>query len=140
MVTDKLKELEAARAKLATLEQSIAEELNRELAGLPAKYGFGSTDDFIQAVQTATGGRARGRGRAPGPRARRGRPPAASAAKEAGEGRKRRRRAVITDETRAQVKKMVESGKTGAEIAKSLSISLPSVQNIKKALGLVKNR
>lgn len=139
MVTDKLKELEAARAKLATLEQSIAEELNRELAGLPAKYGFGSTDDFVQAVQTATGGRARGRGRGPGTRGRRGRP-AASVAKEAGEGRKRRRRAVITDETRAQVKKMVESGKTGAEIAKALSISLPSVQNIKKALGLVKNR
>ena len=31
-------------------------------------------------------------------------------------------------------------GKTGGEIAKSLGISLPSVQNIKKALGLVKKR
>ena len=30
--------------------------------------------------------------------------------------------------------------KTGSQIAKSLSISLPSVQNIKKALGLVKAR
>ncbi len=35
---------------------------------------------------------------------------------------------------------MVEGDKTGAEIAKSLGISLPSVQNIKKALGLVKKR
>jgi hypothetical protein len=129
MVTDKLKELEAARAKLANLEQSIADELGKELAGLPEKYGFASADDFIDAVRSATGaGRTsrrsrRGRGRPPG--------------KKAGG---RRKRAVITDETRAQVKKLVEGGKTGAEIAKSLGISLPSVQNIKKALGLVKAR
>lgn len=140
MVTDKIKELEATRAKLATLEQSIAAELNRELAGLPAKYGFQSADEFISAVQAAGSGGGRGRGR-------RGRPgrPAGAGRKVAGkpaavEGRKRRRRAVITDETRAQVKKMVEAGKTGGEIAKALKISLPSVQNIKKALGLVKKR
>jgi hypothetical protein len=53
---------------------------------------------------------------------------------------KRRRRAVITDETRSSVKKLVGSGKTGTQIAKALGISLPSVQNIKKALGLVKAR
>ena len=46
MVTDKIKELEAARAKLATLEQSIADELNKELGGLPAKYGFASAADW----------------------------------------------------------------------------------------------
>jgi hypothetical protein len=38
------------------------------------------------------------------------------------------------------VKRLVESGKTGAQIARTLRISLPSVQNIKKALGLVKAR
>ena len=132
MVTDKLKELEAARAKLATLEQSIADELNKELAALPAKYGFASASEFVRAVSAATGG---GRGR------RRGRPPG-SGKKTAGKkgGRRRRTRAVITDETRAQVKKMVDSGKTGAEIAEALKISVPSVQNIKKALGLVKER
>jgi DNA-binding CsgD family transcriptional regulator len=139
MVTDKIKELEAARAKLASLEQSIADEMNRELAGLPAKYGFQSTADFVRAVQAAAGG-GRGRGRG----GRRGRPPGsgAGAAKSAkgGPGRKRRSRAVITDETRAEVKKLVSDGKTGAEIAKTLGISLPSVQNIKKALGLVKKR
>ena len=135
MVTDKLKELEAARAKLESLEQSIADELNKELAALPAKYGFASASDFVRAVNAATGG---GRGR----RGRRGRPAGKgkSAGKKGGPGRKRRRRAVITDETRAQVKKMVDAGKTGAEIAESLKISLPSVQNIKKALGLVQKR
>jgi hypothetical protein len=125
MVTDKIKELEAARAKLASLEQSIASELKRELAGLPAKYGFASAADFVRAVQDATG-------------ARRGRP--VGSGKSSGSGKKRRRRAVITDETRASVKKMVNDGKTGAQIAESLGISLPSVQNIKKALGLVKKR
>ena len=144
MVTDKLKELEAARAKLASLEQTIADELSSELASLPARYGFASTSEFVSAVNAATNsGPGRGRGR------RRGRPPgstssaSASAAKPAAagkRGRKRRTRAVITDETRSQVKKMVDAGKTGAEIAQTLKISVPSVQNIKKALGLVKER
>jgi hypothetical protein len=127
MVSDKIKELEATRAKLATLEQSIATALNKELASLPSKYGFDSVDAFVAAVKAAGGG---GRGR----RGRRAAKPAGAAPK------KRRARAVITDETRANVKKMVEAGKTGGEIAKALKISLPSVQNIKKALGLVKKR
>jgi hypothetical protein len=132
MVTDKIKELEAARAKLASLEQSIADELNKELAALPARYGFQSAADFVKAVNSASG-TGRGNGR-------RGRNAAAAAPAKATGGKKRRSRAVITDETRAQVKKMVNDGKTGAEIAKSVGISLPSVQNIKKALGLVKKR
>jgi len=134
MVTDKLKELEAARVKLATLEQSIADELKSELAALPAKYGFASVGAFVRAVNAAAGGGG-GRGR------RRGRPPGKGKAGGAKKGgRKRRTRAVITDETRAQVKKLVDAGKTGSEIAETLKISVPSVQNIKKALGLVKER
>jgi hypothetical protein len=133
MVTDKIKELEAARAKLATLEQSIADELKNELAALPAKFGFESVGEFVRAVNAAAGG-GRGRGR------RRGRPPGKGKAGAKKSSRGRRTRAVITDETRAQVKKMVDAGKTGSEIAESLKISIPSVQNIKKALGLVKER
>ncbi len=51
-----------------------------------------------------------------------------------------RRRARITDTIRSRVRKLAEEGKTGAEIAARLSISIPSVQNIKNALGLVKKR
>ena len=120
MVTSKIKELEAARAKVAALEQAIATELKKELATLPAKFGFESTAAFIAALRAATGKRGKVGG-----------------APKAG---KRRKRAVITDETRASVKKLVEAGKTGGAISKALGISLPSVQNIKKALGLVKNR
>jgi DNA-binding CsgD family transcriptional regulator len=38
------------------------------------------------------------------------------------------------------VKAAVEAGRTGAQIAKEFGISVPSVQNIKKELGLVKKR
>ncbi len=126
MVTDKIKELEAAKAKMAALEKSIYAQLSTELAALPGKYGFADVQSFIVAVKAAAGGR-----RKKGP----GRP-----AKKTAGGAKRRRRAIITEETRASVKKLVEAGKTGADIAKALKISLPSVQNIKKALGLVRAR
>jgi len=123
MVTKQIKELEVTKAKMIALEKSIAKRLRKELATLHDKYGFPSVGEFLVAVKYAAGGGRKG--------------PRGKAAKSPG---KRRRRAVITDETRASVKKLAESGKTGAQIAKTLKISLPSVQNIKKALGLVKAR
>jgi hypothetical protein len=133
MVTDKLKQLEAAKARLAELQQAVTLQLRRELAGLPGKYGFESAQEFIAALTAATsgkGGKAKGRGKAA----------AKSAGAAAKKGSARRKRAVITDTTRGEVKKLTEAGKTGSEIAKTVGISLPSVQNIKKALGLVKAR
>ena len=124
MVIDKIKELEATRAKLTTLESSVATELNKELSALPAYYGFDSVAAFLKAVKAAAGGHA-------GRKAR---------AASAGVSVEKRKRAKITDETRAQVKALLEQGKTGAEIAKTVGISLPSVQNIKKVLGLVAAR
>jgi len=118
MVTKQIKELEVTKAKIVVLERSIAKKLHKELSKLPAKYGFDSLGEFIKALKSAP----------------------AVAGTKAKSGKKRRRRSVITDATRASVKKLVESGKTGSQIAKALGISLPSVQNIKKALGLVKAR
>jgi DNA-binding NarL/FixJ family response regulator len=123
MLTKNIKELAAARARAAALEKKIAAQLSRELAALPGDYGFDSVDAFVRAVKSA----AKGGGR---------RAKASTKVKKAG----KRFRAVITDATRSKVKDLVAAGKTGAEIAKSLKISLPSVQNIKKALGLVKAR
>lgn len=108
-----IKKLEAARAKVAQIEAGLASARAKELASLPATYGFDSAAAFIKAVRAATGG---------------------------GKPGGRRKRAVITAETKASVKSLAEAGKTGAEIAKALSISVPSVQNIKKELGLVKAR
>jgi hypothetical protein len=121
MATDKLEELKATLAKMAELEKSIALELAKELAALPGKYGFNNVQAFIKAVKSSAKGRVRG----------------AALRKSGG---KRRVRAVITAETKAQVKTLAQAGKTGAEIAKAAGISLPSVQNIKKELGLVKAR
>jgi hypothetical protein len=124
MVTKQIKQLEAAKANLARLETAVSRHLQKELAGLPRAYGFDSLKSFFRAVTAAAGGKSRGPAKAP---------------KAAG-GKKRRKRAVITDATRAAVKKLAEAGKSGAEISKEVGISLPSVQNIKKALGLVKAR
>lgn len=126
MVTDKIKTLAITRARVAELEKSIAAELNQELAALPGKYGFDSLPAFFDAVKAASRGKTRGR--------------AKTAAAKPATGGKRRKRAVITAETKSKVKSLVEGGKTGAEIAKIVGISLPSVQNIKKDLGLVKAR
>jgi hypothetical protein len=125
MVTKQIKELEATKAKMAALEKTIAKRLEKELSVLHTKYGFPTLADFIKALKGAGTGRRKGV---------RGRKAKASAKA------RRHKRSVITDETRASVKKLVESGKTGSQIAKTLGISLPSVQNIKKALGLVKAR
>lgn len=129
MIANQIKEIEAARAKIAALEKSVEAAMNKELAALPGKYGFASVKAFATAVMAAAGSAGKGRAGAK------------SSAKPAAAGAKKRRtRAVITDATRADVKKLVEAGKSGGAIAKALQISLPSVQNIKKALGLVKPR
>ena len=121
MVTDKIKELAAAKARVTELEASIAGELRSELASLPARYGFDDAKSFLTAVQAASGKR---RGRKPG------------AGKAAAP--KRRKRAKITDATRAEVKKLTSEGKSGPEIAKVLGISEQSVFNVRKALGLTR--
>ena len=130
MLTDKIKELEVAKAKVQELESKIVAERPQELAALPGRYGFDSVNAFMKAVKEAVA--------SAGASSRRGRKAKKAAAAPRKE--KARKRARITDETKAQVKEMVVAGKSGAEIAAKLGISLPSVQNIKKALGLVKAR
>jgi hypothetical protein len=115
MITSKIKKLAEAKTTVARLEQAIA----RELAALPSNYGFVSMEEFVIAVKAAGHSKRRGPGQ---PKVQ-----------------KERKRAKITEETRAKVKKLVKAGKTGSQIAEILKISLPSVQNIKKALGLTKS-
>jgi len=123
MVNDVIKELQAAKAKVAELETTLAKERRQKLANLPKEYGFDSVAEFVAAVKQASGSSRK-----------------TSSAKSAGKGKKRSKRARITPEMKDKLKSMVNAGKTGAEIARDLGISLPSVQNIKKELGLVKSR
>ncbi len=118
MGTNKIKELEATRAKLAVLEQEVATEQAKELAALPSRYGFKDAASFIKALKAASGGNKGGKAKTG----------------------KRRKRAVIDDKVKATVKKLHDAGKTGAAIAEAAGISVPSVQNIKKELGLTRAR
>jgi hypothetical protein len=124
MITQNLKKLEKARARLVKLEQDLAESRAAELSALPGQYGYDSVNAFLHAVRLS----AKGWGR-------HGRKAGVDVST-----RERRRRSRITEKTREQVKKLVEAGKTATVIVKSLGISLPSVQNIKRALGLVRKR
>ncbi len=121
MVTDKIKQLTEYQQKVEKLKKTVAGQLKQALASLHKKYGFATTHDLINALKDFAGGKRVGR-----------------VAKSA--GGKKRKRAKITPEMKQKLKSQVEAGKTGTEIAKSLGISLPSVQNIKKELGLVKAR
>jgi transposase-like protein len=123
MVIDKIKELQDLQARAADLQKSIDLERQQELAALPGRYGFDSVDTFIKAVRAATAPKGKKRGR--------------KAKLVAGS---KRGRTKITPELKGKVIAAVQAGKTGAAIAQEFSISLPSVQNIKKEAGLVKPR
>ncbi|HWA09468.1 MAG TPA: helix-turn-helix domain-containing protein [Opitutaceae bacterium] len=110
-----LAKLDKIRARLTA---KLEKQASKRLLALPGQLGFGSVDELVAALKRTAAGKTKGPAKAG----------------------KRRKRAVITDKTRDAVKKLTEEGKTGAAIAKVLKISLPSVQNIKKALGLVKAR
>jgi DNA invertase Pin-like site-specific DNA recombinase len=129
MVTEKIQELAALQAKAAKLQAAIESQRTSELAALPANYGYASLIDFIKALKAAVSSGRRGR-----------RGAKAKVAKPAKKSGGKRKRAKITSELKSQVKSAVEAGKTGAAIAKEFGISVPSVQNIKKELGLVKKR
>ena len=131
MVTRHIKLLNDTKAKVARLERVIATQLSRELASLPRKYGFVDVQDFITAVRNGAGKAMVSAGNKVAVNGRNG-------IGRNGNGRKPR--VVITAETKSRVKSLVAAGKTGNEIAKALNISLPSVQNIKKELGLVRRR
>lgn len=118
MPNNKIKEIAAYQAKIAALEKSIAIEQKQKLTSLHNEVGFKSTEDLIDAL--------RGLKKAPGK----------VRTKAARKGKRTR----ITSEIKAEVASAVEAGMKGAEIAAKLGISIPSIQNIKKELGLVKKR
>jgi len=122
MASNPYAKLQSLKHQVAAIEAKLAKS-SRKLLAAPGKYGFKSMAAFIAALQQAAGAKG------------------TAATKSAGatpSGRKPR--AKITPETKAKVKALAKDGKTGGEIAQALNISLPSVQNIKKELGLVKAR
>jgi len=116
MPINKLKEIAAYKAKIAALEKAVAAEQQKKLVNLHKKAGFESTEALITALKNLK------------------KTPSEIASI------RRRRRAKITAAMKAEVGKAVKAGKKGAEIARRFSISIPSIQNIKTELGLVKKR
>lgn len=122
MVTGKLEQLHGLKAKVAELEQMIESARNSELAALPGRYRFASTSEFIAAVKLAIGeprwhgGRLRGK-------------PKLSGAK--GRGR-RRRRATINDETRAEVKKLVDGERQGTKSPRPRGFRFPASRMLRR--------
>ena len=131
MFNDQLAKIEKAKAEIAAAEAKLASDRVSALAKLPSDFGYDNLNAFIKAVKAAYG---------KGGKAAKGKPGRKPKAAAAPKAAKKGKRAKITDEVKAQVKAMVEANKTGQEIAKALGISAPSVQNIKKALGMVKAR
>lgn len=133
MFNEQLAKIEKAKAEIAAAEAKLAADRVAALARLPSEYGYDNLNGFIKAVKAAYGKGGKVAKGKPGRKAKAAAAPKAAKAKKG-------KRAKITDEVKAQVKALAEAGKTGQEIAKALGISAPSVQNIKKAFGLVKAR
>ena len=136
---DKINQLEAAKAKVAELEKNVSTERQQALSALPSDFGYSDLNSFIKALKAAAGAR---RGRKAGKVAKAAKGPKAAKAAKAEKPAKagKRTRAKITPELKQNVIDAVNAGKSGAAIAKEFGVSLPSVQNIKKAAGLVKAR
>ena len=133
---DQLAELEKAKAKIAQAEAKLTADRVAALAKLPSDYGYSDLNAFIKALKDAASKAPKGKRGKAAKAAKAAKAPKIAKAPKAGKGK----RAKITEDVKAQVKALAEAGKTGAEIAKALGISQPSVQNIKKALGMVKAR
>jgi len=134
--------LEKKRAELEKLQQEIEQAREKELTALPQQVGLETVDELIKALAAYASPRLKGLLAGSAATSRPTRVPRESGATEetpaAASGR--RTRTTITDEIRQQVIALANDGKTGAEIAKAVGISLPSVANIKKAAGLTKKR
>ena len=127
---DQLAKLHKAKAELAQTEAKLAADRVSALSKLHSEYGYSNLNEFIKALKGAAGKAGKGK---------KGKAAKAAKAAKPAKGAKRTR-ARITAEVKQQVIAAVQSGQSGAEIANTFGISLPSVQNIKKEAGLVKAR
>lgn len=127
-----LQKAETLKAEALQLRQTVLTNLHTDL-------GFSSVDELIDALKALPTKSTRTKVKAkvpakPRAKAKRATKPQAKAPAQ------RKAKAVITADTKNKVAELVHAGKTGAEIASIVGISLPSVSNIKRELGLTKPR
>jgi hypothetical protein len=145
MLKDRLKEIENQKSKLAALQQALLEDLHTVLgyakrsALIQELQGVGRSKPARKATKKATG-------KAPRKAAKKTRKaakktaPKKAAKKAAPKVGKRRKRTTITPELRNDIIAAVKGGATGSAVAKQFGVSVPTVQNIKKAAGLTKSK
>ena len=126
MLTPKLQELAQFKAKVEQLEKSIVAERQGLLARLHLEVGFSSRAELIKALR-ALGNSSGLRGR-----------PRGTAKAHASASKGRRRRAKVTPELRGAIIAAIKGGATGGATAAKFKVSLPTVQNIKRAAGLTR--
>lgn len=117
-----LKSLEKQKQKVAKIETAIAKKARSELQGIHTRFGYKSLGEFFNAVRGANKGGAKRRGRPAGKKGK----------------AHQKKRAKITLEMKGRVLGALRAGKSGAQAAAEVGISLPSVQNIKREAGLVR--
>lgn len=149
MLKDRLKEIEQHKSKLASLQQALLEDLHSVL-------GYAQRSSLIQELQKITGSK-RGKKAAKKPAAKKAskkvakkatkkaakkapKKAAKKAAPKAAKKTGRRKRTTITPELRNDIIAAVKGGATGSAVAKQFGVSVPTVQNIKKAAGLTKTK
>lgn len=117
MLSSQLKELAKAKAKVVDLESAISKNRKKQLEKLHADLGFDSRESLISALRSLGRG---GRG------------------SKAGGKKVRHKRTTITPELRAKIEAAVRAGGKGLDVANKFDVSLPTVQNIKRAAGLTR--
>lgn len=118
-ILDEQNELQKLEQQIAQRKQTIELARRDRLSKLHTELGLGSTLDLINELKRINNGAGAG---------------------SAGGGRSGGGRRKVDDAMKQEIKKMVGEGKTGKDIAKSLGISVPTVQNVKSDLGLVRSR
>lgn len=116
--------LQAARERVEKLRATVIAERTQLLKKLHVDLGFASRPELVEALRQLDGGR-----RAMAPSAPTSSTPARS-----------RKRTRITPEMRTDIIEAVKAGQAGAAVAEHFGISVQSIQNIKKAAGLVRER
>lgn len=119
-----LSALQAAEARVQKLRTKAQSERAQTLKDLHVRLGFTSRSELVSTLQALDGG---GRG---GPRT------ATTSSMPARRGK----RARITPEMKKGIIEAIKAGAAGAAVSERFGISIQSVQNIKKAAGLVRER
>ncbi len=138
MLKDKLNEIEIHKSKLASLQQALLEDLHSFL-------GYAKRSSLIQELQglgTSTRRKTTKKATKKATRKTAAKKTARKAVtkKAVAKSAKRRKRTTITPQLKNDIIAAVKGGATGAAVAKQFGVSVPTIQNIKKAAGLTRKK